>query len=298
MTITRVRQVQVAPSPESHNGTNHAAKERSDPRNELRTSRCVKYSMFFKNMFFLLCGVFIGAIGIVALQEKGKLHGKLDGLFLDPAALMLTVGVVIFIVSFCGALGALRENKCLLRFFYACIILIILLQVAVGLAAYFAKNSIKQKVDDIFQDAILKYQDDPDLQSLIDYMQSELKCCGSIQAEDWSKNPYFNCSAEYKESTTHIYGSFCSVPFSCCKKDQLNRMCGFGIFTRKYDLDQREEKIYMTGCLEALETWFKDHVMYAGIIGGLVLVLQIIAVRLAFRMISEINEIIKWRDRF
>ena len=294
MTITRVRQVQVAP--ENPNGTaNHA---KSDPSNELRTSRCVKYSMFFKNMFFLLCGVFIGAIGIVALQEKGKLHGKLDGLFLDPAALMLTVGVVIFIVSFCGALGALRENKCLLRFFYASIILIILLQVAVGLAAYFAKNSLKQKVDDVFQDAILKYQDDPDLESLIDYIQLELKCCGSIKAEDWSKNPYFNCSAADKESTTHIYGSFCSVPFSCCREDQLNRMCGFGIFTKQYDFVEREEKIYTTGCLEALETWFKDHAMYAGIVGGFVLVLQVISVRLAFRMISEIDEIIKWRDRF
>lgn len=292
-----LRAVQVAPAQNGLNGTSHVAKPLSHPSNELRTSRCVKYTMFFKNMFFLLCGVFIGAIGIIALQEKGKLHGKFDGLFLDPAAIMLTVGVVVFIVSFCGALGALRENKCLLRFFYACVILIILLQIAIGLAAYFAKNSIKRKIDNVFQEAILKYQDDPDLQSLIDYMQIELECCGSIEPEDWSKNLYFNCSSIYKESVSDV-GSFCSVPHSCCRDDKLNRMCGFGVFTKTFGAGAREEKIYMTGCVEALETWFKDHVMYAGIVCGFVLVLQMISVRLAFIMISDINDIIKWRDRY
>ena len=287
-----IRQVQVSPSENGHNGV---SKQLSNPSNELRTSRCVKYTMFFKNMFFLLCGVFIGAIGIIALQEKGKLHGKFDGMFLDPAAIMLTVGVIVFIVSFCGALGALRENKCLLRFFYACVLLIIVLQVSLGLAAYFAKKSITRKIDDVFKEAILKYQDDPDLQSLIDYMQIELECCGSTKPEDWSNNPYFNCSEVYKNSQKDI-GSFCSVPHSCCKEDKLNRMCGFGVFnTHK---DSPDEKIYITGCLEALETWFKEHAMYAGIIGGLILMLQIISVRLAFWMISDINEIIKWRDRF
>ena len=296
MTLT-VRQVQVAPIEIGHNGTTPVAKQLSHPSDELRTSRCVKYTMFFKNMFFLLCGVFIGAIGIIALQEKGKLHGKFDGLFLDPAAIMLTVGVVIFIVSFCGALGALRENKCLLRFFYACVILIILLQLAIGLAAYFAKNSIKRKIDDVFQEAIMKYQDDPDLQSLIDYMQIELECCGSIEPQDWSKNPYFNCSTIYKNSDRDM-GSFCSVPHACCREDRLNRMCGFGVLTEEYDDDAREEKIYMRGCIEALEVWFKDHAMYAGIICGFVLVLQVISVKLAFKMISDINDIIKWRDRY
>ena len=290
-----VRQVQVAPA---ENGTSHPTKQ-SHPSNELRTSRCVKYTMFFKNMFFLLCGVFVGAIGVIALQEKGKLHGKLDGLFLDPAALMLTVGVIVFIVSFCGALGALRENKCLLRFFYSCVILMILLQIAIGLAAYFAKDSIKNKINGVFKEAIQKYQDDPDLQSLIDYMQIELECCGSIKPEDWSENPYFNCSSIYRNAGNTIkFGSFCSVPYSCCRQDKLNRMCGFGVFTTSVDEGTRKKKIYTTGCITALEGWFKDHVMYAGIVCGFVLVLQVISVRLAFIMISDINDIIKRRDRY
>lgn len=289
---TSIRHVQVAPT---QNGTEHFRKEPSHPSHELRTSRCVKYTMFFKNMFFLLCGVFVGAIGIIALQEKGKLHGQFDGLFLDPAAIILSVGIVIFVVSFCGALGALRENKCLLRFFYACLILIILLQLAIGLAAYFAKNNIKRKIDNVFQKAIIQYQDDPDLQSLIDYIQIELKCCGSTEPKDWSANPYFKCN-ESVPAVINIASS-CSVPHSCCRKDRLNRMCGFAVFTKKFGSDKRKDIIYTKGCLEALETWFKDHVMYAGIVCGFLLVLQAISVKLAFRMISDIDEIIKWRDR-
>lgn len=289
-----LRPIQVAPVHNRHNGDVGKARR---PGNELRTSRCVKYTMFFKNMFFLLCGVFVAAIGIVALQEKDKLRGKFDGLFLDPAAIMLAVGIVVFVVSFCGAIGALRENKFLLRVFSGCVILVILLQIAIGLAAYFAKDSIKGKIDDIFQEAILKYQDDPDLQSLIDFVQIELQCCGSVEPSDWSSNPYFNCSSVYKESPRDV-GSFCSAPHSCCRGDKLNRMCGFGVFRRDVEFDVRDEKIYTTGCIEALETWFKDHIVYAGVVCGVLLVLQVIAVRLAFRMISDINDIIKWRDRF
>lgn len=274
--VTRVRQFRV--SPQSSLTTENL---------NLHTSRCVKYTMFFKNMFFLICGVLLGAIGFIALKEKNKLNGQFDNLFLDPAAVLLTVGVIIVVISFCGALGALRENKYLLRFFYISIIIILILEIALAIAVYAWRGKIRHKVDEIFQGMIVEYHEDRDLQFVVDYVQKEVGCCGSMGCDDWKKNPYYNC-------TDKAIVSACSVPYSCCKADEINRMCGGGVL--KLDREDRDKKVYTVGCLEALEDWLMARLKYAGIACGCLVVLQLVAVHLAFRMISDINEIIKWRE--
>lgn len=278
---SRTRRVQVAPQQPTQPPP-------STQTNVLRTSRCVKYTMFFKNLFFLVCGVLLAAIGGIALHEKDKLNGKFDNLFLDPAAIVLSVGILTFVISFCGALGALRENKCLLRFFYIFVIIIMIVQLSIAVVFYAYREKIRNKIDDVFQEMIVKYYDDPDLQTVIDYVQKEVKCCGSTGLEDWLVNPYFNCSNKG-------IASACSVPYSCCKSDKLNRQCGRGILKLLSEADQGQ-KVYTIGCLEALEKWFLANITYAGVVFGCLFLLQVIAVRLAFSLISDINEIIKWRD--
>lgn len=65
-------------------------------------------------------GLLIG-IGLYAFMDKWKLTGwvKLDTVYdviLNVSLVLMIMGGVVFIVSFAGCVGALRENTCLLKF--------------------------------------------------------------------------------------------------------------------------------------------------------------------------------------
>ncbi|KAJ7428727.1 hypothetical protein WISP_00900 [Willisornis vidua] len=61
-----------------------------------------------------LLGLLILCVGVYAEVERQK-HRTLEGLFLAPAVLLLLLGVSMFLVSFLGMLGSLRDNRALLR---------------------------------------------------------------------------------------------------------------------------------------------------------------------------------------
>ena len=57
--------------------------------------------------------IFIG-VGSWAHDEKKK-YNDLDSLAFDPSILIIIVGCFMFVITFCGCIGALRENKLLLQ---------------------------------------------------------------------------------------------------------------------------------------------------------------------------------------
>jgi len=72
-----------------------------------------------------LVGFAVFGIGIYAWIEKdtfNKLTTMSIGVLFDPAFVFLVVGLLVFIIGFCGCVGALRENTNLLliviRFFF------------------------------------------------------------------------------------------------------------------------------------------------------------------------------------
>ena len=71
--------------------------------------------------------------------------------------------------------------------------------------------------------SIEKYTVNPDLRNMVDLLQRELECCGSLTIDDWDSNEYFSCKnvAGYRH---------CGVPWSCClRKFERNRQCGYGL---------------------------------------------------------------------
>ncbi|XP_045420122.1 tetraspanin-33 isoform X2 [Lemur catta] len=229
-------------------------------------SPLVKYLLFFFNMLFWVISMVLVAVGVYARLMKHA--AALACLAVDPAILLIVVGVLMFLLTFCGYIGSLRENICLLQTFSLCLTVVFLLQLAAGILGFVFSDKARGKVSEIINNAIVHYRDDLDLQNLIDFGQKEFSCCGGISYKDWSQNMYFNCSEDNPSRER------CSVPYSCCLPvpDQavINTMCGQGM--QEVDYLEASKVIYTNGCIDKLVNWIHSNLF---LLGGVALGLAI-----------------------
>ncbi|TEA25265.1 hypothetical protein DBR06_SOUSAS1010163, partial [Sousa chinensis] len=210
-------------------------------------------------------------------------------LAVDPAILLIVVGILMFLLTFCGCIGSLRENICLLQTFSLCLTIVFLLQLAAGVLGFVFSDKARGKVSEIINNAIVHYRDDLDLQNLIDFGQKKFGCCGGISYKDWSLNMYFNCSEDNPSRER------CSVPYSCClptpNQAVINTMCGQGM--QALDYLEASKVIYTNGCIDRLVNWIHSNLF---VLGGVALGLaipQLVGILLSMILVSQIKDQIK-----
>ncbi|KAH6941025.1 hypothetical protein HPB50_012366 [Hyalomma asiaticum] len=149
-------------------------------------------------------------------------------LFQRPEIAAFFLSSVVLVTASSGFLGALLENVTLLTAFAV-------LQLLVAVLVFFLPSAARSYMErSVSRDMIVVYRDSPDLQSFVDWMQLEYRCCGvsSEGFRDWNLNPYFACdkSNESRER--------CFVPASCCRRNETNAgrlpnvMCGMNVLQR------------------------------------------------------------------
>lgn len=77
---------------------------------------CITYMSYFLilcSFLQIISTIFIG-VGSWAYDDKQE-YSDLDSLAFDPSVLLIIVGCLMFVITFCGCVGALRENKILLK---------------------------------------------------------------------------------------------------------------------------------------------------------------------------------------
>lgn len=232
-------------------------------------SPCVKYTLFFFNFACWLFGGVIIGIGVWAFVEKNRYYQKdistvYDVVF-DLSIIFLIIGSIIFILGYAGCIGALRENVCLLKIYYYSMILIFLTLVVGIVLAFVFRDKVKEEVSTILQDNLITtYQDDPDKQSTIDWIQENIECCGVASYQDWVKNEYYNCTTDNPSPLA------CSVPYSCCRKQDSitsglpNILCGKDVLKAGGELSL----IYTIGCVEMFLSLAETQLP---IVGGIVI---------------------------
>ncbi|KDR16632.1 tetraspanin-33-like [Zootermopsis nevadensis] len=249
---------------------------RRTPNNFTYVSSCVKYMIFLLNFIFWLFGGLLIGVGLYAFVDKWQATGlvKVETVYdviLNISLVMVIAGGVIFIVSFAGCVGALRENTCLLKFYSLCLLIFFLLEMAIAIMGFVFPHTMQSVLEEQFTDKIIHtYREDVDLQNLIDFAQQEFRCCGLTSGGymDWSKNEYFNCSSPSVER--------CGVPFSCCmnatdiSSGLINIMCGYG--AQEFPVAEAAKKVWTSGCIEIVRSWAERNLYtIAGVALGIAL---------------------------
>ncbi|NXO04782.1 TSN33 protein, partial [Rhinopomastus cyanomelas] len=251
-------------------------------------SPAVKFALFGFNLLCWVISVVMVAVGVYARLLKHS-EAAMVHLAVDPAILLMAVGVLTFLITFCGCVGSLRENICLLQAFSICLTVVFLLQLVAGVLGFVFSDKVHGKVRELINSAIVHYRDDLDLQNLIDFGQKEFSCCGGISYKDWSQNMYFNCTS------TNPSRERCSVPFSCCLQDAqevvINTMCGQGMQTR--NSVEASAFIHTKGCIHMLATWIHSNLFLLGGIALGLLLPQLVDIVLAQILINQIRDQVK-----
>lgn len=98
------------------------------------------------------------------------------------------LGFVLTLLSLTGCVGALRENRCLLRTFSGVLLLLVAVQVSTVIVAYSLRGRIVGYLRSGMLTAVARYQDDLDLRFIADEIQTGLQCCGADTYRDWEIN--------------------------------------------------------------------------------------------------------------
>ncbi|KAM8875951.1 tetraspanin-33 [Spinachia spinachia] len=251
----------------------------------MRGYRAIKYTLFICCHVFWVVSAVLAAVGIYAKIAKEK--DVVDTLMLDPALLLIVVGSAMFLITFLGCFGALRNATCLLKTFLGILAAILLLQIAAGVVGYLFTDMVMERTEMLMMKAIIRYREDQDLENAIDFIQKKFQCCGVESYKDWSRNVYFECME------TNPSLEACGVPFSCCINLQnqtvVNTMCGYGM--QPLQESAAGLNIFTAGCLEKIVWWAKQNLLLvAGLTAGLLL-LEVCMICLAAAQISRIKKV-------
>nr|XP_046247348.1 tetraspanin-33 isoform X2 [Scatophagus argus] len=226
----------------------------------MRGYRSIKYTLFIFCYFFWVVSAVLIAVGIYAKIAKEK--DVVDTLMLDPALLLIVVGSVMFLITFLGCFGALRNATCLLK-------------------------TVMERTERLMMKAVVRYREDRDLENAIDFIQKKFQCCGVQSYNDWSHNVYFHCS------DTNPSLEACGVPFSCCIGQQnqtvLNTMCGYGMQQAGKRLAGQD--VFTVGCLEKIVWWAKNNLLLVAALTAGLLLLEVCMICLAAAQISRIKKV-------
>lgn len=240
-------------------------------------SPCVKWTLFTFNFIFWLFGLLLVGIGLYGVVFTAQdLHGlksvKIAYIVLtDLSGVMVALGSIIFVVSFAGCVGALRENLCLLKLYFWSLTIFLVAELLFAIACIIFPWKSREIIESVLSKRLIEdYRESQNTQNFVDFLQREFECCGITTDgyHDWNANEYFNCS------TTSPSVEKCGVPASCCIRQKnmthLNSMCGYGMQEKKRH--EVSEIINTNGCVTSIIQFLESNLYWAaGVIFGITL---------------------------
>jgi len=225
----------------------------------------VKYLVFLFNLLFLLSGLVLIAVGGLAQVFFKEYVQFFNNELSTPAMAIIVLGCVILVISFFGCCGAKKENICMLRTFAGLMGVILILELAGGIAVAIMKSQVQDLLEENMQKSMNEYglKNDSIVTLTWDEMQKDYGCCGTKNSTDWEDTWFY---------TNHTD----AFPASCCAHPNDEGFC--------------KDLVYENGCFGALRDAGKAHmVIIAGVALGIA-VLQAIGIWMSCCLIKGVRE--------
>ncbi|KAM9344187.1 CD63 antigen [Pholidichthys leucotaenia] len=226
--------------------------------------KCIKYLLFFFNFIFWICGMVLIVVGAVLWKNLHTTFHVEDASASPVPIVIIVVGVVIFLISFFGCCGAWKENTCMITTFAILLSLLIIVEIAAGIAGYIFRDKVKDAVQNSLTNMFKNYNSTTTFKDSLDGIQQLLKCCGVNNSTDW----------------THFGSDGKTVPDSCCRNEKPG--CG------KTAMD-KPKIIYTEGCHDAMERILKANLFWVFVAALVIAVLQIMGIVFACILIRSVR---------
>ncbi|KAK6625733.1 hypothetical protein RUM43_006032 [Polyplax serrata] len=225
---------------------------------------CIKYLLFVFNFIFALSGIAIIAAGAYVLKDVDDFSNFVENSTLAPPIILTVAGIIVFLIAFLGCCGAIKENYNMLIAFSVLLLLIFIIEIAVGVAAAVNRDSFK----DHLRKAMKASKDNYDVTTAEDrkvwaQLQSKLECCGVDGPSDW------------------VMGGL--YPESCCKTSEPSsspdRLCG-----------PSKEFVHQEGCFSKLSTRIREGSIIVMGVGIGIALIELAGIVLACLLASAIKK--------
>lgn len=203
-----------------------------------------KFFLLFISLIFWAAGAGLAYVGHYMIKSFGSFDSLLQNKStLIPAAIIIGISVVMFIVGIVGCCSTISESKLGLGFFFMIIFLIFAAEVTALVFSFIYRSKISGGLERSLNDTLSKYDGTNPDSVAVDSMQELFKCCGVKNYTDWF--------------TTTWYLKNGTVPHSCCKNITSPECTGK--LTQQGPLNTE-------GCEAKLEKFLQDVLTYAMVV--------------------------------
>ncbi|CAH1114432.1 unnamed protein product [Psylliodes chrysocephalus] len=251
---------------------------------------CVKYLLCAFNFVIFLSGTVILGVGLWLKIDKTSFIGLLKivpydqvqdftkpGVIEHLSYILMAIGAIMFIVSFLGYCGAMRESQCMLTTYGLLLLIILILEITAGCLAIIYKGTAETEVKNVLKTSLTKYYSLSENGSAVnlawDNLQISLKCCGVDDYKDYQENEKWANGDK-------------AVPDSCCVLDENKKPL---VSTCSYSPTETNS-YHLKGCYKEVVNWIMSNLDMVIIVLVVFGVVEILGVLLSFCLVSFINK--------
>nr|CAD7266395.1 unnamed protein product [Timema shepardi] len=132
---------------------------------------CVKYLMFIFNFVFALAGIALLTIGALVQAKVSEAVNFLEGKVSVAPILLIVVGSIVFIISFYGCCGAIRESSCMVTTFSIFLMVILTLEIVIAVLAFVYRDVLTDDLQTSLKESVDNYHNNSTAKAEMDSLQ-------------------------------------------------------------------------------------------------------------------------------